>query len=81
MMRVCSKIIKISANLDEIIAGKKPGRTSEHERVFSGPIGMAHEDIAVASAVYEEAIRKGIGLEAQFLEETPLGFTMQFLLV
>lgn len=53
----------IYANLDEIIAGKKLGRTTGRERVFFAPIGMAHEDIAVASAVYEEARRKGIGLK------------------
>lgn len=51
----------IYANLDEIVAGKKPGRESDDERIFFAPIGMAHEDVAVASMIYERAKREGIG--------------------
>jgi len=51
----------IYANFDEIIAGKKPGRENDKERIFFAPIGMAHEDIAVASRIYERAKREGIG--------------------
>jgi len=51
----------IYANLDEIVAGKKPGRENDEERIFYAPIGMAHEDVAVASMVYERAKKEGIG--------------------
>jgi len=51
----------IYANLDEIVAGKKPGRENDEERIFYAPIGMAHEDVAVASMVYERAKREGMG--------------------
>jgi ornithine cyclodeaminase/alanine dehydrogenase-like protein (mu-crystallin family) len=51
----------IYANLDEIIAGKKAGRENDTERIFYSPIGMAHEDIAVASMIYERAKREKIG--------------------
>ena len=51
----------IYANLDEIVAGKKPGRESDAERIFFAPIGMAHEDIAAASVIYERAKKEGIG--------------------
>jgi ornithine cyclodeaminase len=51
----------IYANLDEIVAGKKPGRENDEERIFYAPIGMAHEDMAVASMVYERAKKEGIG--------------------
>jgi len=51
----------IYANLDEIVAGKKPGRENPKERIFFSPIGMAHEDVALASMVYERAQRNGIG--------------------
>jgi len=47
--------------LDEIVAGKKKGRENDNERIFFSPIGMAHEDVAVASLVYERAKREGIG--------------------
>jgi ornithine cyclodeaminase len=51
----------IYANIDEIIAGKKPGRENDEERIFYAPIGMAHEDVAVASRIYERAKKMGIG--------------------
>ncbi len=51
----------IHGNLDEIVAGKKPGRETEDERIFFAPIGMAHEDVAVASRIFEQAKMKGVG--------------------
>jgi ornithine cyclodeaminase len=51
----------IYANLDAIVAGKKPSRENDNERIFFSPIGMAHEDVAVASMVYDRAKREGIG--------------------
>jgi ornithine cyclodeaminase len=51
----------IYANLDEIVARKKPGRENDEERIFYAPIGMAHEDIAVASTIYERARKEGKG--------------------
>jgi N-[(2S)-2-amino-2-carboxyethyl]-L-glutamate dehydrogenase len=51
----------IYANLDEIVAGNKAGRENDAERIFYSPIGMAHEDIAVASMVYERARKEKIG--------------------
>ncbi len=51
----------IYANLDVIVAGKKPSRENDKERIFFSPIGMAHEDVAVASMVYNRAKREGIG--------------------
>ncbi|MGQ9788829.1 MAG: ornithine cyclodeaminase [Candidatus Hadarchaeaceae archaeon] len=51
----------IYANLDEIVAGKKPGRENDGERIFFAPIGMAHEDVAVASMIYERAKKEGMG--------------------
>jgi len=51
----------IYANLAEVVDGRKPGRENSRERIFFAPIGMAHEDIAVAYKIYQEAKRKGIG--------------------
>jgi ornithine cyclodeaminase/alanine dehydrogenase-like protein (mu-crystallin family) len=51
----------IYANLDEIVSGKKAGREKREERIFFAAGGMAHEDIAIASMVYERAKAQGIG--------------------
>jgi len=59
----------IYANLDEIVAGKKKGRETDDERIFFAPIGMAHEDVAVASLVYEQAKKKGIGKKLPLWKE------------
>ncbi|HSB04507.1 MAG TPA: ornithine cyclodeaminase [Thermodesulfobacteriota bacterium] len=53
---------KIHANIGEIIRGKKPGRTNREERIFFSPLGLGSEDVAVASFVYREAKRKGLGV-------------------
>ena len=53
---------KIYANIGEIIRGKKPGRTNREERIFFSPLGLGSEDVGVASFVYKEAKRKGLGV-------------------
>ena len=52
---------KIYANIGEIIRGKKKGRASKEERIFFSPLGLGSEDIGVASYVYQEAKKKGLG--------------------
>jgi N-[(2S)-2-amino-2-carboxyethyl]-L-glutamate dehydrogenase len=52
---------RIYANIGEIIRGKKPGRTNREERIFFSPLGLGSEDVAVASFVYKEAKKKGLG--------------------
>jgi len=47
--------------LSEIIAGKRPGRTSADQVTVFKSNGLAVEDIAVAGYIYEEALRRGIG--------------------
>ena len=59
----------IYANLDEIVAGKKPGRENPEERIFFAPIGMAHEDVIVAYAIYKNAVEKGLGKELVLWEK------------
>lgn len=48
----------VYANLDEIVAGQKPYRETNEERIFFAPIDMAHEDVAFAYKVCEQA-KKG----------------------
>jgi len=52
----------IYANIGEIIRGKKPGRTNREERIFFSPLGLGSEDVAVASFVYKEAKKMGLGV-------------------
>ena len=49
------------AELPEILAGKKPGRQSDRERIFVRAIGLVNQDIAMADHIYRAALEKGIG--------------------
>jgi ornithine cyclodeaminase len=52
---------ELHAELGEILAGKKPGRETNDERIFWNPFGMAIEDLAVAAALYRRARERGLG--------------------
>jgi len=54
-------IPRVYADLGELVAGKKPGRGRDEERIMSMNLGVAIEDIAVATRVYDAAKRKGAG--------------------
>jgi ornithine cyclodeaminase/alanine dehydrogenase len=49
------------AELPEILAGKKPGRQSDRERIFIRAIGLVNQDIAMADHIYRRALEMGIG--------------------
>ena len=53
----------IYAELGEIIARLKPGRTSYEEITVFDSTGLAIQDIATAWLVYKEAKKRGLGLE------------------
>jgi len=55
------EIPEVYADLGEIVTGAKPGRENEKERIMSMNLGLAIEDVATASVIYERAKRKGIG--------------------
>jgi len=50
---------RVHAELGEIVAGKKPGRTSTQEITIFDSTGMALQDVAAAVAVYEAAALQG----------------------
>ncbi|MGE0405091.1 MAG: ornithine cyclodeaminase family protein [Candidatus Korobacteraceae bacterium] len=56
----------VHAELGEIIAGRKPGRTSEQEIIVFDATGTALQDVAAAAAVYEEAVRLRVGTYIDF---------------
>ena len=56
----------VHAELGEIIAGKKPGRTSDEETIIFDSTGMALQDVAAAVNVYENALKTGCGKRVGF---------------
>ena len=52
----------VHAELGEIVAGRKPGRTSPDEIIIFDSTGTALQDTAAAALVYERALRSGAGL-------------------
>ncbi len=56
----------VYAELSEIVAGHKPGRTSDDEIFVFDSTGVAIEDAVAAVAVYEKAIRLGNGTRFDF---------------
>jgi ornithine cyclodeaminase/alanine dehydrogenase-like protein (mu-crystallin family) len=53
----------IYADLGEIVAGSKPGRTDDGEITLFKSVGLAIQDIATAALVYRKALASGIGQE------------------
>ncbi len=53
------------AELGEIVAGEKPGRTSSEQRTMSMNLGLAIEDVATARILYERAVERGVGVRLE----------------
>jgi len=51
----------LHAELPELLAGKKPGRESDRERIFIRAIGLVNQDIALAKHIYDSALENGMG--------------------
>lgn len=56
----------VHAELAEVVAGMKPGRTSAEEIVVFDSTGTALQDVAAAAMVYEKALKTGRGLTLDF---------------
>ncbi|MGC9104030.1 MAG: ornithine cyclodeaminase family protein [Candidatus Methanodesulfokora sp.] len=54
---------KISGDLGEVVAGRKPGREKEDERIMCMNLGLAILDVAVGKLIYERALERGIGVK------------------
>jgi len=55
------KARKIDGELCDIVVGRRPGRGSSQEIIVVNPFGLAIEDIAFASKIYEIARMRSIG--------------------
>ena len=53
----------VHAELGEVVAGRKPGRTSKDEIIVFDSTGMALQDVAAAAEAYENAVDAGRGLK------------------
>ena len=56
----------VRAELGELIAGTAPGRADDDEITVFESLGLAAEDLAAASFLYEKAARLGVGTAADF---------------
>ena len=61
----------IYANLDELVAGEKPGRQNDQERTYFNAVGLAYVDIGIALAMYQRANKRGTG-QTLTLQETSI---------
>ena len=55
----------IAAELGEVITGKKAGRQDDRQITLFKSVGMAIEDIATATFVYQQALAAGVGTQVQ----------------
>ena len=58
----------VYAELGEIIAGVKAGRTSSDEIIIFDSTGMALQDVITATITYEKAVQNGVGTVMRFAE-------------
>src|SRR5262249_38975908 len=58
----------VDAELGEVVAGKKPGRTSRDEIIIFDSTGTALQDAAAAALVYEKAEQAGSHFALNFAE-------------
>ena len=56
----------VRAELGELLTGTAPGRAGDDEITLFESLGLAAEDLAAASYLYEKASRLGAGTAADF---------------
>jgi ornithine cyclodeaminase/alanine dehydrogenase-like protein (mu-crystallin family) len=61
----------ITGDLVEFVAGDKPARETEDERVYFNAVGLAYVDVAISLAMYRRAIDAGKG-QRLTMQETML---------
>ena len=52
------QLADVHAELSELVAGSKPGRTSDEQVTIFDSTGTALEDVAAAAAIYDKAVSK-----------------------
>ena len=59
---------RVHAELGEVVAGKKGGRTSTEDIIIFDSTGMALQDVVTAAFVYEKAKRVGVGTAIELID-------------
>ena len=57
----------IAGEIGEVVAGKKPGRTSDSEITVFDSTGIALQDSATVPLEYERALAAGVGIEKKMI--------------
>jgi ornithine cyclodeaminase/alanine dehydrogenase-like protein (mu-crystallin family) len=60
----------VYGDLIECVAGDKPGRERDDERIYFNAVGLAYIDVAIALAMYRHASKAGKGRELTMQETT-----------
>jgi ornithine cyclodeaminase len=55
----------IHGEIGEVLAGKKPGRSSAGEITLYKSVGIAIQDVATAQLVYRKALEQNIGTNVE----------------
>jgi ornithine cyclodeaminase/alanine dehydrogenase-like protein (mu-crystallin family) len=53
---------RVHAELHQLVSGTKPGRESDREIILFRTDGLVTQDVAIAYAVYQTAIERGLGV-------------------
>ena len=64
----CVTRADVHAELGDVVAGRRPGRTSDQEITIFDSTGTALQDVAAAALAYEKAVRLGSGLAVKLGE-------------
>lgn len=59
----------IHANLSDLVAGRRPGRESDQERIYFNAVGLAYADVAIALSMYRRAREAGMGQDLKIQHE------------
>jgi ornithine cyclodeaminase/alanine dehydrogenase-like protein (mu-crystallin family) len=60
----------IHGNIGDVVAGERPGRQSDDERVYFNAVGLSYVDVALALAMYRRARDAGKGAKLMMQETT-----------
>ena len=61
------EIPEFYCELGEVLAGLKPGREKDNEKILAITCGLAIEDMAMGRMIYEKAKQKGVGTNKRFM--------------
>ena len=53
---------RLHADIGEVVAGLKPGRERDDERILIHTTGMVSHDIGIAWRIYQKAVEQGLGI-------------------